>query len=93
MIKLTNASQPTKPAPHSTINTQNQHFDPAQPPQHLQQIYMAYARPPAVCFSMKSMRLSARLDIVELKVDPEGKDTGPHKQDEEGDDEVPKGTK
>ena len=39
------------------------------------------------------MRLSAWLDIVQLKVDPEGNDTGPHKQDEEGDDEVPKGTK
>ena len=53
-------------------------------------IYMAYARPPAV---FQSMRLGAWLDIVELKVDPEGNDTGPHKQDEEGDDEVPKGTK
>ena len=51
---------------------------------------MAYARPPAV---FQSMRLSAWLDIVELKVDPEGNDTSPHKQDEEGDDEVPKGTK
>jgi hypothetical protein len=46
VIKVTNASQPTKPAPDSPNKHRKSIFDTVKPPQHFQQIYMHFANPP-----------------------------------------------